>query len=125
VNNLERKGFASGNIVFGEGSWSFQGVTRDTYGFAMKATWVDIDGKGHNIFKTPVTDSGMKNSARGRLAVVRDAAGELALIENANPADEIDSLLQPVWQDGKFVKRETFPTIRERARSTQVQVLWP
>ena len=35
---MEKKGFASGNIVFGVGSYTYQYVTRDSFGFAMKAT---------------------------------------------------------------------------------------
>ena len=35
---MEEMGFASSNIVFGVGSYTYQYVTRDTFGFAMKAT---------------------------------------------------------------------------------------
>lgn len=115
-SRLDEAGFASANMVFGIGSYTYQYVTRDTFGFAMKATWVEIDGNGHDIFKTPITDNGVKNSARGRLAVARDSAGKLALIERATPAQEAASLLRPVWRDGKFVVTETFDVIRERAR---------
>ena len=38
---LESKGFASTNVVFGIGSFTYQYNTRDTFGFAMKATYVD------------------------------------------------------------------------------------
>jgi len=75
LNLLEKKGFSSGNIVFGIGSYTYQYVTRDTFGFAMKATWVQIDGKGIDIFKKPITDNGMKNSAKGRLAVLQTESG--------------------------------------------------
>lgn len=37
---LEEKGFASSNIVMGVGSYSYQGNTRDSLGFAIKATSV-------------------------------------------------------------------------------------
>ena len=36
---LEAKGFASSNLVFGVGSYTYQYLTRDNFGFAMKATW--------------------------------------------------------------------------------------
>jgi nicotinamide phosphoribosyltransferase len=42
---LERKGFASSNIVFGVGSFTYQYNTRDTYGFAMKATYAEVNGE--------------------------------------------------------------------------------
>jgi nicotinamide phosphoribosyltransferase len=117
---LAANGFASTNIVLGIGSYNYQYVTRDTYGFAMKATWVNIDGQGRAIFKTPKTDNGIKNSARGRLAVWKNQAPDgtgFVLIENATPEQEAASLLQPMWVDGKFIKTETFDVIRARARS--------
>ncbi|RVR64787.1 hypothetical protein, partial [Citrobacter freundii] len=45
--------------------------TRDTFGFAMKATWGEVDGKDRTIFKEPKTDNGLKRSARGLLRVTR------------------------------------------------------
>lgn len=112
VERLESKGFASTNVVFGIGSFTYQFVTRDTFGSAIKATWAKIDGEGHNLFKNPVTDSGTKRSATGRLAVKRDAEGELYLIEQATPADEAESALQPVWQDGAFLRHQDFADVR-------------
>lgn len=63
-------GYASENLVIGVGSYAYQLNTRDTYGFAMKATYVEIDGVGRNITKNPITDSGVKKSAKGLLAIV-------------------------------------------------------
>jgi nicotinamide phosphoribosyltransferase len=64
---LEAKGFSSGNIVFGIGSYTMQYVTRDTLGFAVKATSVVIDGERKAIFKDPKT--GSKKSHKGLLMV--------------------------------------------------------
>jgi nicotinamide phosphoribosyltransferase len=118
---LADKGFASTNIVFGIGSFTYQYVTRDTFGFAMKATWARIDGVEHSLFKDPVTDDGMKKSAKGRLAVGRragstlaDDSGELMLVNNATPDQEAKSLLQPVWEDSKFLVRHTYREIATR-----------
>jgi len=68
TDRLAAKGFASTNVVFGCGSYNYQYVTRDTFGFAMKATWAQVSGVEHQLFKDPVTDDGTKRSARGRLA---------------------------------------------------------
>jgi nicotinamide phosphoribosyltransferase len=121
TERLAANGFASANVVFGVGSFTYQHVTRDTYGFALKATWVEIDGKGRAIYKTPKTDNGVKNSARGRLAVTRDSSGKLALIENATYEQERDSLLRPTWVNGKSIVDESFEMIRTRARAALVQ----
>lgn len=113
---LETKGFASTNVVLGIGSFTYQYNTRDTFGFAMKATWCEINGVPHNIFKDPVTDSGVKKSAKGRLAVGMNTMGQLSLKNEATKGDEALSLLQPIWEDGKFIEgRElTFRTIASR-----------
>ena len=108
---LAAKGFASTNMVFGVGSFSYQYVTRDTYGFAMKATWADVGGTARDLFKKPVTDNGTKFSATGRLAVVHDS-GTLRVIERATPDQEAASLLTPVWRDGRFLRRSSFAEIR-------------
>jgi nicotinamide phosphoribosyltransferase len=98
---LVMAGYASTNVVFGIGSYTYQYVTRDTFGFAMKATWANVNGEGRDLYKDPVTDNGVKKSARGRLAVVRGDDGELSLIEQATAEQEATSLLQPVWENGK------------------------
>jgi nicotinamide phosphoribosyltransferase len=67
--------------VFGVGSYTYQNVTRDTHGFAVKATWAQINGVSTPIFKQPKTDSG-KNSHRGLLMVTRDASGNIVTRQN-------------------------------------------
>jgi nicotinamide phosphoribosyltransferase len=93
---------------------TYQHVTRDTFGFAMKATWCEVNGEARDIFKMPKTGNGMKNSAKGRLAVLRGDDGELKLVSQATPQQESDSLLRPVWRDGSFLIRENFADIRSR-----------
>ncbi len=114
TEGLESIGFASTNVVLGIGSHTYQHVTRDSLGFAMKATWAEVDGIGRDLFKDPVTDSGTKKSAVGRLAVTHGADGGLRLIERATPHDEARSVLQPVWEDGRFLTEWTFAQVLER-----------
>jgi len=45
------KGFASTNVVLGIGSFTYQYNTRDTFGFAMKATYGEVAGKGRPFTK--------------------------------------------------------------------------
>lgn len=111
---LEEMGFESTSVGLGVGSFSYQYNTRDTFSSAMKATWAEVDGKGVNLFKDPVTDDGTKKSATGRLAVFHDTFGDrLELVQQATPDEESDSLLQPVWVDGKFVRRQSFEDVRK------------
>jgi len=111
---LFAKGFATTIPVLGVGSFTYQYVTRDTFGFAMKATWCKVDGEERNLFKDPITDNGIKKSAKGRLAVLKDVEGKLCLVNEASPEQEASSELKPVWIDGRFVKEHTFREIAER-----------
>lgn len=107
-------------IVLGVGSYTYQYVTRDTLGLAMKATWAEIDGEGRDLYKDPVTDDGTKRSAAGRLAVVPDATGLPALIERASASDEDRSMLRPVWRDGRFLRTWNFADVRDNLRGRPV-----
>ena len=110
---LAEKGFASDNVVFGIGSFTFQYNTRDTLGFAMKATYVEIDGKPYSIFKDPKTDSGTKKSAKGLLQVVQDG-DTLKVNQDVTWDQEKQGLLRTVYLDGKITVSETFADIRSR-----------
>jgi nicotinamide phosphoribosyltransferase len=116
---LAEKRFASTNVVFGVGSFYFQGsTTRDTFMSAIKATWAEVDGGPVNIKKDPATDSGVKKSATGRLAVLNRMDGVPYLVEQATPEQEAQSLLQTVWEDGKFVRRQPFSDVRATLKRT-------
>lgn len=113
LQRLAAKGFASTNVVFGIGSFTYVYVTRDTYGFAVKATHAVVNGESLDLFKDPVTDNGEKKSARGRLAVLRDEHGTPYLINQATPAQEASSILRPVWRNGAFLKSFTLDDVRK------------
>lgn len=125
MERLERKGFASTNVVLGAGSFLYNGAvgrdsdgnfivtTRDTYNSAVKATWAEVDGKGVDLIKDPITDNGTKKSATGRLAVLPQMDGQLYLVEKATPEQEAQSLLEPVWRDGEFIRTQSFNDVRE------------
>lgn len=110
---LKKNGFASTNVVLGIGSYTYQYVTRDTYGFAMKATYAQINGVGVDIFKKPKTDSGIKNSARGLLKVEADGS----LKERVSIEEEKQGLLETVFKDGRLVKEVTLSQIRNKVLS--------
>lgn len=113
IDRLAAKGFASTNVVFGIGSFTYQYNTRDTFSSAIKATLAVVDGEEHNLFKNPVTDDGTKKSATGRLAVLRDAQGKLYLQQKATPEQEAASELQTVWKNGEFVRYQDFADVRQ------------
>jgi len=115
VDRLADKGFASTNIVLGIGSFTYQYVTRDTHGFAMKATHVIIDGEGKDIFKDPITGDGTKKSARGLLRVYRNREeGHYGLLDQVTYKEENGGELQSIYMNGVFTNNITFDEIRER-----------
>jgi nicotinamide phosphoribosyltransferase len=118
---LHDKGFSIEPVVFGLGSFGYQYQTRDSYGFAMKATNVVIDGVEKAIFKDPKTDNGLKKSLKGRIMVFKDPTGEIYAQDECNSAfiraNEPfgENLLETVWKDGKFVKELGFDEVRKNA----------
>ena len=115
-SGLAAKGFVPKNI-FGIGSYTYQYNTRDTFGFAMKATAGVVDGELREIFKDPVTDDGTKRSARGLLAVNRNTDGKLELEERTTWERVKDSDFEPVFLNGELLRDEKLGEIRARLRS--------
>lgn len=113
LEGLKEKGFASFNVVLGIGSYTYEYVTRDTYGFAMKATYGEVNGEPRNIFKDPKTDDGTKKSAKGLLSV-SEVNGELILKDECSWEEEKQGLLQTVFENGKVVNEQTLSQIRAR-----------
>jgi nicotinamide phosphoribosyltransferase len=117
---LKSKGFCSTNIVFGVGSFTYQFNTRDTFGFAMKATSVTINGDEKAIFKAPKTDDGTKNSKRGRVAVVKNN-NQIVCLDGLTKNDSIEgNLLVEIFKDGKLLVDESLSTIRNRLKEQLV-----
>lgn len=110
---LESKGFASDNVVFGVGSYTYQYVTRDTFGFAMKATYVEINGEGQAIFKDPKTDSGTKKSAKGLLRVEKEN-GNYVLYDNQTIEQTYQGEMKTVFLNGSLQALCSFEEIRTR-----------
>lgn len=113
LNGLKEKGFASFNVVLGIGSYTYEYVTRDTYGFAMKATYGEVDGEARNIFKDPKTDDGTKKSAKG-LMQVTEVAGTIVMKDQCSWDEEKKGLLQTVFENGKIVNEQSLSEIRSR-----------
>ena len=120
---LVDNGFACSNVSLGVGSFSMQCVeedgilkpfTRDTFSSCIKATYMEIDGKGYPIFKNP-KDGGFKKSQKGLCRVYRNVEGVLAFEDGyENTADIKDNELQTIFKDGKLIKEESLQEIRAR-----------
>lgn len=126
---LENRGFAANNIVFGAGSFSFNCIetedgllapfTRDTFSVAIKATHGVIDGKEVFIFKDPKTDKisgqNFKKSQKGLCYVYTDVNNQIQYkdeltFEDMNSIE--GNMLQPIFRDGQMVRECTLQEIR-------------
>lgn len=120
LKRLKANGFASSNIVFGVGSFTYQFNTRDTFGIAVKATGCFIDDYEIMVSKEPKTDPS-KRSAKGFIKVVRKD-GILHQVDNISfeEINDEDNLLQPIFRNGNVLipqvngRDEDFNDIRAR-----------
>lgn len=115
LEGLMNKGFASCNIVLGIGSYTYQYVTRDTFGFAMKATYCEVNGEGREIFKQPKTDS-KKNSHKGLIRVDK-VDGKYVAKFPVTKDEESGGCYQTVFKDGKLLKDYTLSEIRQTIKN--------
>ena len=132
---LESKGFASSNIVFGIGSYTYNMNTRDTFGFALKTTYGVVNGKELMLYKDPITDDGTKKSQKGMVSVFRDEYFDEVMyrdeytkkdkeqaieMRKAHPTDEHYEMLQTVFLNGELVKESNLQQIRDRLKQELV-----
>jgi nicotinamide phosphoribosyltransferase len=121
---LADKGFASTNVVFGIGSFTYQGavtkdaiVTRDTHMFAVKSTYGEVlvegERKGVEIFKDPKTDSGMKKSAKG-LTAVYEKDGHFIMKDQATWQEVKNCAFVQVFCNGNITKDWTLAEVRAK-----------
>lgn len=123
LTRLEEKGFASTNIVLGIGSYTYQYATRDTLGFALKATYTRINGQEVMLFKDPKTDDGTKRSQRGRVHVHKDRNGGIVFVDGmregellgqlaVDPPIDLTNLLETVFENGELIRDQSLSEIR-------------
>lgn len=113
---LKDKGFASTNVVFGIGSYTYQYNTRDTFGFALKSTACVVAGTEHQLSKDPKTDSGVKKSQKGRVAVLAKN-NTLICKEELSLSDTVaDDLLVTIFKNGKLLVDDSLDQIRKRLK---------
>lgn len=105
---LERRGLAADNAVFGMGGGLLQHFNRDTFNFGQKANAVCVNGEWRDIAKSP-TGAGFKSSKAGRQAVVRDGDTVKSVLRDQVKSSE--NLLQPVFRNGKLLKKWDFKEV--------------
>lgn len=114
LDRMEQMGFASCNVVFGCGSYTYNFNTRDSLGIAMKATHVVINDQDFQLFKDPKTDSGTKKSAKGMIVVTKD--GMVDCLDRAEYENLLDKSVLLDY-DNYMVQGSSLEEIRELALS--------
>lgn len=117
LTKLEGMGYATSNLVIGVGGLLLQQHSRDDQGFAIKATYCEVNGEAREIVKDPITDPG-KKSHKGLIALFKDSG-----TRNYHTEDQCDvemeksGELEPVFCNGIILRRTTLDEVRKRAYS--------
>lgn len=117
LQRLKDMGYAACNLVIGVGV-ILRNHSRDTLGFANKATYVKVNGQPRDIVKSPVTDP-KKKSHKGLLSL-QYYQGQFETVDECSELAESQTLLRTVFEDGKLLIDQTF----EEARSSRVNREW-
>ena len=108
---MKLMGYAACNLVIGVGG-ILRNHSRDTLGFALKATYVEVNGVPREIDKDPVTDR-VKKSHKGLMILVKN--GKYFETIDKQQSDE-GTYLQTVWRDGNLLIDQKFEEIKERVK---------
>lgn len=116
ISRLGAKGYA-GLVVLGVGSYSYQYVTRDNHGSAVKSTFASGSMIGAvDVCKDPKTDS-KKKSAKGLLRIELEN-GTYVQYDQQTHEQEDTGELKTVFLDGKLVYETSLQEIRQRVKDS-------
>lgn len=120
LHRLKTMGYAASNLVIGVGG-ILRNHSRDTLGFAIKATYVEVNGECREIEKDPVTDPG-KKSHKGLLSLVHTGDG-FKTLDRVTPELEATGLLETMFVDGMILSGCDFADVRERTMTATNPVI--
>lgn len=115
LERMKSMGFAAANLVIGVGG-ILRNHSRDTLGFAIKATYVEINGMPKEIEKDPITDPG-KKSHKGLLSLGWDDELHFVTRDHCDPLTEKKGLLKTVFRNGHILKTYTLQEIRDNVKT--------
>lgn len=113
LSRLAAKGFASGCVVLGIGSFTYQMISRDSFGWALKAIYAEVAGEAVEIYKDPATDDGTKKSAKGLLRV--EKVGDNYVLYEQQTREEFDRGAHvAIFRDSRLLVDPSLAEMRER-----------
>lgn len=111
LQRLKELGYAASNLCIGVGG-ILRNHSRDTGGFALKATYVIVNGEDREIEKDPITDPG-KRSHKGLIRLDCEN-GEWKTVDQVSSEEEERGMLQTVFIDGTLYAPTTLREMRAR-----------
>jgi nicotinamide phosphoribosyltransferase len=109
------------NIVFGMGGELLQKLNRDTYKFAIKASYTIVDGVERDVVKSPCEiDScgnekqSFKKSKSGKLKLVKKDGDYITLTSKDEGFNDAKDELITIFRNGELLHDERFETILDR-----------
>jgi nicotinamide phosphoribosyltransferase len=125
---LKEKGISAENLVLGMGGALLQKVDRDTQKFAFKCSYAEVGEQKVDVQKHPVEmnkegriQQSFKKSKAGRLKLIDTEEGYKTVREEELP--ECKDELVTVFENGAFIREESFEAIRERIAAYRDVVL--
>lgn len=114
---LKAKGFASTNVVLGIGSYTYQYNTRDTFGFAVKATYGEIKKECVCKSRRPDTDTPLEEQIPWGACLSEDGkyliASECGRCDNDNFVEAREIFKDPITDDGTKRSKKGLLTVVE------------
>ena len=120
ARDFYQRGWSLDNICFGIGAYTYQYVTRDTRGYAIKATECFHEEYGETaIFKSPKT-AAWKKSLKGCACIYKDPEDEYRVVDNMSFNEAFSEMERgntayiQQFHKGVMVTEETFEEIHNR-----------
>ena len=118
---MHKRKISSENVGFGMGGGLLQQVNRDSMHFAMKCSAAKVNGEWRDVNKKP-SESGLKASKAGRLALVRENGDYKTVPRDSVP--ESENVLKTVFRNGKLLKRHRFDEVIARSEAEVPDYYW-
>jgi nicotinamide phosphoribosyltransferase len=117
---LKQNQISSENLLLGMGGGLLQKVDRDTQKYALKCSWVQLNGKGIDVKKDPLemNEKGelvrsFKKSKAGRLKLIQYDEGSYSTVREDEHESYEDKLVT-VFENGELKADYDFDSIRKR-----------
>jgi len=116
-----KKGWSLDNFAFGSGGGLLQKVNRDTIKAAIKASYIEINGVGMDIFKDPITAGGSKKSKKGKLSLLKDSNGYRTVNHHDIEVDptlaSIPNAMKLIFKNGQLFNEISYAEILENIKN--------